>query len=137
MMTLKRSTCMCVVVCVLVPGLYSQVDGSSEGNQVDFCLVKDGNLLTIFGEKREESQQQVNAELYCCLCSSELLLIQICLKVCVNCSGHSSRPPYLLPLPHSCLPHPHPHHCHHHPLPSRCCPHPRYLLGGDEELVRE
>lgn len=54
MMTLKHSTCMCVFVCVLVPGLYSEVDGSSEGNQVDFCLVKDGNLLTIFGEHREK-----------------------------------------------------------------------------------
>lgn len=45
---------MCVFVCVLVPGLYSEVDGSSECNQVDFSLVKDGNLLTIFGEKREK-----------------------------------------------------------------------------------
>lgn len=36
----------------MVPGLYCEVDGSSESNQVDFCLVKDGNLFTIFGEKR-------------------------------------------------------------------------------------
>lgn len=41
-------------MCVLVPGLYSEIDGSSECNQVYFCLVKDGNLLTIFGEKREK-----------------------------------------------------------------------------------
>lgn len=54
MMTLKHRTGMCAFVCVLVPGLYSEVDGSSESNQVDFSLVKDGNLLTIFGEKREQ-----------------------------------------------------------------------------------
>lgn len=32
-------------VCVCVPRLYSKVDGSSESNQVDFSLVKDGDLL--------------------------------------------------------------------------------------------
>lgn len=44
--------------CVLVPGLYSEVDGSSECNQVDFCLVKDGNFFTIFGETREEKKRE-------------------------------------------------------------------------------
>lgn len=44
--------------CVLVPGLYSEVDGSSECNQVDFCLVKDGNFFTIFGEMREEKERE-------------------------------------------------------------------------------
>lgn len=43
--------------CVLVPGLYCEVDCSSESNQVDFCLVKDGNLFTIFGEKREKEKE--------------------------------------------------------------------------------
>lgn len=46
--------------CVLVPGLYSEVDGSSECNQVDFCLVKDGNFFTVFGEMREEKEREEN-----------------------------------------------------------------------------
>lgn len=32
-------------MCDCVPGLYSEVDGSSESHQVDLCPVKDGDLF--------------------------------------------------------------------------------------------
>lgn len=36
-----------------VPGLNSEVDGSSESNQVDFCLIKDGDFLVLEGDKHK------------------------------------------------------------------------------------
>jgi len=32
-------------LCLCVPGLNSEVNGSSKSDEVDFCLVKDGDLL--------------------------------------------------------------------------------------------
>lgn len=32
-------------MCVCVPGLNGEVDGSSESNQIDLRLIKDGELL--------------------------------------------------------------------------------------------
>lgn len=134
--------------CVLVPGLYCEVDGSSESNQVDLCLVKDGNLFTIFGEKREKRkktgvcQKQVKGG----FCMSINYLFMKCwfisnpnlfeaafwLK-----GGYSSSWHYLLLLPLCRLHHLRHHRCHRHPLLNHCYPHPRSLLGGDKWLVKQ
>lgn len=37
--------CVCARVCVCVPRLYSEINGSPESNQVDFGLIKDGDFL--------------------------------------------------------------------------------------------
>lgn len=44
-MITERLNIKCHCVYLSVPGLYSEVDCSSESDQVNFCLIKDGDLL--------------------------------------------------------------------------------------------